>query len=69
MMPGKRILCIVILFIAIPASGFGEQKKNYYERFWRTHQMSDHLPKWIELRIGPPSSTPPTHPPGIGAAG
>ena len=25
-------------------------KKRYY-RNWRTHQMSDHLPMWVELRI------------------
>jgi len=26
-------------------------KKNYYKTYWRTHQMSDHLPMWIELKI------------------
>ena len=26
-------------------------KKNYFKTYWRTHQMSDHLPMWIELRI------------------
>lgn len=26
-------------------------KKNYYKTFWRTHQMSDHLPMWVELQI------------------
>lgn len=25
--------------------------KNYYKRYWRTYQMSDHLPKWVELQI------------------
>lgn len=24
---------------------------NYYERHWRTFQMSDHLPMWVELKI------------------
>jgi hypothetical protein len=24
---------------------------NYYRTYWRTHQMSDHLPMWVELRI------------------
>lgn len=23
----------------------------YYRTYWRTHQMSDHLPMWVELRI------------------
>lgn len=23
----------------------------YYRTYWRTHQMSDHLPMWIELKI------------------
>jgi hypothetical protein len=23
----------------------------YYRTYWRTHQISDHLPMWIELRI------------------
>ena len=27
------------------------RKKNYYRTYWRTHQMSDHLPMWIELKI------------------
>lgn len=26
-------------------------KKNYYQTYWRTHQMSDHLPMWVELQI------------------
>ena len=26
-------------------------KKNYYQTYWRTHQMSDHLPMWVELKI------------------
>jgi endonuclease/exonuclease/phosphatase family metal-dependent hydrolase len=26
-------------------------KTNYYRTYWRTHQMSDHLPMWVELRI------------------
>ena len=26
-------------------------KKRYYEGTWRTFQMSDHLPMWVELRI------------------
>jgi hypothetical protein len=25
-------------------------KKTYYRSFWRTYQMSDHLPMWIELQ-------------------
>lgn len=32
----------------------GEPRKNpsqYYRTFWRTHQMSDHLPMWVELQI------------------
>ena len=28
-----------------------EQRKLYYTREWRTWQMSDHLPLFIELRI------------------
>jgi endonuclease/exonuclease/phosphatase family metal-dependent hydrolase len=23
----------------------------YYKTYWRTHQMSDHLPMWVELKI------------------
>lgn len=26
-------------------------KKTYYKTYWRTHQMSDHLPMWVELKI------------------
>jgi endonuclease/exonuclease/phosphatase family metal-dependent hydrolase len=26
-------------------------KSAYYRTYWRTHQMSDHLPMWVELRI------------------
>jgi hypothetical protein len=28
-----------------------ESKQLYYQRMWRTGQMSDHLPLWIELQI------------------
>jgi len=27
-----------------------ENKSLYYKTYWRTHQMSDHLPMWIQLR-------------------
>jgi len=27
------------------------KKTRYYKTFWRTHQMSDHLPMWVELKI------------------
>lgn len=27
------------------------QKTSYYATNWRTHQMSDHLPLWVELQI------------------
>ncbi|RMF01782.1 MAG: endonuclease/exonuclease/phosphatase, partial [Bacteroidetes bacterium] len=26
-------------------------KARYYKTYWRTHQMSDHLPMWVELDI------------------
>ncbi len=26
-------------------------KTNYYRTYWRTQQMSDHLPMWVELKI------------------
>ena len=26
-------------------------KRTYYRTHWRTHQLSDHLPMWVELRI------------------
>ena len=26
-------------------------KTTYYRSYWRTHQMSDHLPMWVELKI------------------
>ena len=32
----------------------GKPRKNktaYYLTYWRTHQMSDHLPMWVELKI------------------
>ncbi|NOT52448.1 MAG: endonuclease/exonuclease/phosphatase, partial [Chitinophagaceae bacterium] len=28
-----------------------ENKTLYYKTYWRTYQMSDHLPKWVELKI------------------
>lgn len=28
-----------------------EDKLRYYKTYWRTHQMSDHLPMWVELKI------------------
>jgi endonuclease/exonuclease/phosphatase family metal-dependent hydrolase len=28
-----------------------DQIKNYYMKTWRTFQMSDHLPLWVELKI------------------
>ncbi len=28
-----------------------DKKTRYYKTFWRTHQMSDHLPMWMELKI------------------
>jgi len=28
-----------------------KSKSRYYKTYWRTHQMSDHLPMWLELRI------------------
>ncbi|MBW8012670.1 MAG: endonuclease/exonuclease/phosphatase [Chloroflexi bacterium] len=27
------------------------KKTNYYKTYWRTHQMSDHLPMWVEIKI------------------
>jgi hypothetical protein len=35
-------------------TGSGEPRENptqYYRTYWRTHQISDHLPMWVELRI------------------
>jgi hypothetical protein len=35
-------------------TGNGEPRENptqYYRTYWRTHQISDHLPMWVELRI------------------
>jgi hypothetical protein len=29
-----------------------EEIKKYYLSTWRTFQMSDHLPLWVELKIG-----------------
>jgi hypothetical protein len=26
------------------------QQKSWYRNFWRTYQMSDHLPLWVSLR-------------------
>ncbi|MEL7673458.1 MAG: endonuclease/exonuclease/phosphatase family protein [Chloroflexota bacterium] len=28
-----------------------KDKTAYYRDYWRTHQMSDHLPMWVELQI------------------
>lgn len=28
-----------------------KQRTAYYKTYWRTHQMSDHLPRWVELKI------------------
>ena len=34
-------------------------KTQYYSTYWRTHQMSDHLPMWVEVETA-------NHPPGGG---
>jgi len=26
-------------------------KRRYYRTYWRTHQMSDHLPMWVQLKV------------------
>lgn len=28
-----------------------DKKTRYYKTYWLTHQMSDHLPMWVELKI------------------
>ena len=28
-----------------------KERSTYYKTYWRTHQMSDHLPLWVELNI------------------
>ena len=28
-----------------------KSKSRYYKTYWRTHQLSDHLPMWVELKI------------------
>lgn len=28
-----------------------KSRKYYYQSYWRIHQMSDHLPMWVELKI------------------
>ncbi len=28
-----------------------DKRQKYYRTYWRTHQMSDHLPLWVELNI------------------
>ena len=28
-----------------------DKKTRYFKTYWRTHQMSDHLPMWVELKI------------------
>lgn len=28
-----------------------EDRARYFKTYWRTHQMSDHLPMWVELKI------------------
>ena len=35
---------------ARPETGAGS-KQSYYRTYWRTYQMSDHLPMWVKLRI------------------
>ena len=27
-----------------------QERTSYYKTYWRTYQMSDHLPMWIELK-------------------
>ena len=27
------------------------KQQTYYRTYWRTHQMSDHLPMWVELKV------------------
>jgi hypothetical protein len=29
----------------------GKELMTYYKTHWRTRQMSDHLPLWVELKI------------------
>jgi len=29
----------------------GAGQRKYYEKEWRTFQMSDHLPMWVELKV------------------
>jgi hypothetical protein len=26
-------------------------KRDYYQKEWRTFQISDHLPMWVELKV------------------
>ena len=28
-----------------------KERSSYYNTYWKTHQMSDHLPLWVELKI------------------
>ncbi len=28
-----------------------KSKTRYFRNYWRTHQMSDHLPMWVELKV------------------
>lgn len=36
----------------ITSEGKPRQNKSlYYKNYWRTHQMSDHLPMWVELKV------------------
>jgi hypothetical protein len=41
-------------YFAAPKEGKAPKdssQANYYKTYWRTHQMSDHLPMWVELKI------------------
>lgn len=40
--------------LAYQTTGRGTPRKDkslHYRTYWRTHQMSDHLPMWVELQI------------------
>ena len=28
-----------------------DERQRYYRNFWRSSQISDHYPKWMELRL------------------
>ncbi|MFT4155247.1 hypothetical protein [Parafilimonas sp.] len=51
---GDEALYVPMMGEAYNTTAAGTERKNkslYYKTYWRTYQMSDHLPMWVEVKI------------------